>query len=508
MIPLVILALSVATRLFHFGYPAQVVFDEVHLGNFITNYLQGTYFFDVHPPFGKLILVLVGHMTGITADVNFTSIGNAMPESFVALRLVPAIAGILLPLIVYYICRNLNISKIASTTASLFIVFENSLTVQSRFLLMDVPMLFCGFLSILCYQESRNEKRGSKTKTLLLTASILLSAAALSVKWTGFSFLGFIILLETRRLFANRGLFSGKTRESFKIFAKKTIKFAAKCLFVSAAFYFLVFAVHFALLSHSGPGDAFMSPSFLSTLDGNQYFVNSNTRNNSIVPEGTVGKFIELNSVMWSANVRLNTAHPYSSRWYSWPLLYRPIFYWQDKMSEQSYAQPLLNSPAASSATADKSRGAQISSGNIDSQTHSYIYLMGNPLIYWFGFASVLALLAYIAQVFLKGKLNKLSEPFKKALFFILTGFLINFLPFIAIGRVMFLYHYEAALVFSAMALAFILDAVVPAKRKKVALIAAITLSAALFVFFAPLTYGTHLSDRELQERMWFSSWR
>lgn len=39
--------------------------------------------------------------------------------------------------------------------------------------------------------------------------------------------------------------------------------------------YLSFFYVHFAVLTHSGPGDSFMSPAFQETLAGNEMLLNS-----------------------------------------------------------------------------------------------------------------------------------------------------------------------------------------------------------------------------------------
>ena len=66
-------------------------------------------------------------------------------------------------------------------------------------------------------------------------------------------------------------------------------------------------------------------------------------------------------------------------------------------------------------------------------------------------------------------------------------GFLLNFLPFTAIKRVMFLYHYFPALIFSILVLVYLLD-----KERKAGftLFILILLAAVSFVYFAPVTYG------------------
>ncbi|KAH0096519.1 dolichyl-phosphate-mannose--protein mannosyltransferase, partial [Aureobasidium melanogenum] len=102
----VITLLAFATRFYAIAHPNQVVFDEVHFGKFASYYLQRTYFFDVHPPFGKLLFAFAGWLVGYNGDFLFENIGDSYITNkvpYVAYRAMPASMGALTVSVVFMI---------------------------------------------------------------------------------------------------------------------------------------------------------------------------------------------------------------------------------------------------------------------------------------------------------------------------------------------------------------------------------------------------------------------
>lgn len=71
----VVVSVAYAVRLYRLGSPAQVVFDEVHFGGFASHYLKREYFFDVHPPLGKMLIAAIGYVAGFDGSFRFEKIG-------------------------------------------------------------------------------------------------------------------------------------------------------------------------------------------------------------------------------------------------------------------------------------------------------------------------------------------------------------------------------------------------------------------------------------------------
>ena len=433
---MVLLTVGLATRFWGLGTPATVVFDEVHFGRYLSSYFTGNYYFDVHPPLGKLIYAGWAYLWGFTPAFIFELSASYNGAWALILRGLPAFIGAMLPLIVYAFALDLGYRRKMAALAGFLIAIDGALIGISRLILLDPFLLLFGFAALWSY------RRGSKTGAAWgLFIPGALAGLAFSIKWTGLSFLGLITLLEIARLWGLGWAFRPISM----------IKVIVALGVVPALIYTLPFWIHFALLTHSGPGDDFMTPAFQATLAGSHYALDREALPSLNFWE----KFLEINQEMFRANARMTTGHPYSSAWYTWPFMLRPIFMWQGGPLER-------------------------------------ISLIGNPFIWW---GSTIAVLT-IFQATLWLRLRSLGTTGR----ILMLGWLMNFLPFMGIGRVMFIYHYLSALVFAILLLVYLADRL-PASRRFTLGIGILGIGG--FGYFAPWVYGFPSS----RPMAWLSSW-
>jgi dolichyl-phosphate-mannose-protein mannosyltransferase len=422
---------------------------------------MGRIFFDVHPPFAKLLFVFFAIITGVTPTAEIGAIGTSIHTSLVVFRLLPILFGIALPVIVYFICKNLKLSLLSSFAAGIFIALENSLIVQSRFVLTDMILTTVGFLVILFYLQYRNRKDHSSRRIFLLLSAIVF-ACTIGTKWTGLFFIAPIVVFELYDFFSHGREWSSKLL--------RLASHASLYLGVALILYVSFFAIHFKFLPHSGPGDGFMNARFQKTLIGNKH-----AHNPDLVPPSFPGKFVQINTEMFNAHMRMTSEHSYSSKFYTWPLMMRPIYYWYQK-------------------------------NNTEPPTDSRIYLIGNPVVYWGGTMAMLVLTIIAGIILVKRSFwRKHNIP---ALFFIVSGFLGTFLPFIFIGRVMFLYHYAIPLIFSVIGFAYLFDLLADKKERVRVTLLCIALVTLVFFYFSPLTYGLPLTPTHYESLVWFKTWK
>lgn len=461
---------SFLTRFFNLAHPSKVVFDEAHFGLYATKYFSHQYYFDIHPPLGKMLLAFAGFLGGIKPGFDFQVNSSYGDFNFLALRFLPALFGSVLILLIYFLVKELGFSKRVAFLSGFLILFDNALLVQSRFILLDIILVFFIFLSLYLYLLSKRFLPFSFKWYLFNILCALSLGTAISIKWTGFGALAivwFLIIFEDH-------LFSKSKRE---ILTKLSFIFLAPLLV-----YFLVFALHFSLLPLPCKADCGTVLNYY--LDPERYFPYSTTdfsfMNNS--PAGNLlSKFIETNRLMLASNLGSTKIYYYQSEWWSWPLMIRPIQYFQESQGGKT----------------------------------SYIYFFGNPIVWWLGILGIIGYFYLIIKNFIfKFKLKIPQTFYSKNLLILILGYLAYFLPFLSIERFMLMYHYLPALIFSIIIFSIFFEGILemifgslPNKKANFILISLLIIVFLSFLYFSPLTYGFPLTDQGFQQRMWLESW-
>ncbi|MCX6738188.1 MAG: phospholipid carrier-dependent glycosyltransferase [Candidatus Parcubacteria bacterium] len=416
---IVLISLSFLTHFMFLNYPSEVVFDEYYFGRFASDYLTKTSYFDIHPPLGKMILAGAGEIFNIKTNCTFEKIGYpCSSDIFLALRFLPALFGTLLILLFYALIKLLITSDTTALIGGFLLLFENSILVQSRHILIDIFLLFFGLLGVYLY--FRAEKSITKNKKYLLyILSGLSLGACVSIKWTG---IGFCIII----------LFSMMLRMADKkLNFKKFFTFGCLIAIPIITIYLAQFWIHFQLLPSGGEIDAFLGKNFQELS----------------FPE----KILGINRAMLNANQNIaSSSHPASSKFYQWPLMYKPITYWSEESNENN---------------------AQIN-------------LFGNPVIW--GLSS-LGILILVFSIFFETLRREIySSDF--IAFFLLTSFIFPLLPFVFISRSTFLYHYFPSYLFAILNLSIILNWIYKHNKKFLWIIISIIIMG--FIMVLPRTFG------------------
>jgi dolichyl-phosphate-mannose-protein mannosyltransferase len=196
-------------------------------------------------------------------------------------------------------------------------------------------------------------------------------------------------------------------------------------------------------------------------------------------------KFWELHKVMWRTNAGLTDSHAWDSRPESWPILRRGINFW--------------------------------------GRSHTQVYLLGNPIIWWSSSAAIAMWIVFkaVAVIRWQRSCNDYSSvTFKRFDYEIgmsVLGWAFHYFPFYLMKRQLFLHHYFPALYFAIIALCQVFDyatARLPGLGKqersvlnKVATMSFLVLSAAVFLLFSPLAYGSPWTKAECNRLKIIPTW-
>jgi dolichyl-phosphate-mannose-protein mannosyltransferase len=278
-----VLLFAAAFRFFGLGYPAQEYFDEVYHAKTALQYLDGEPPTEwVHPPTSKLLIAIPVWLFGYKPW---------------AWRLAPAIAGTLLAGVFLLLARRVLPNERAARLATLVLLCDGVFLVQSRVAMTNVFAVLFQLLSALLVLRWANTRRLHARPAL---AAGLALGLALSTRWTSlfaWAFLGLVFLV----------LRLARRREPApELDAEEPGHLAREALLALVVFALVPAVVY--LLSYV--------PLMLQA------------RPTSAVEWGrAVVETVKAQRDIWSYHANLRATHAYFSAWWTWPLLYRPTWY-------------------------------------------------------------------------------------------------------------------------------------------------------------------------------------
>ncbi|CAK7201394.1 Dolichyl-phosphate-mannose--protein mannosyltransferase 1 [Sporothrix eucalyptigena] len=265
--------LAAIVRLFRIYQPSSVVFDEVHFGGFASKYIKGRFFMDVHPPLAKMLITLAGWLAGFDGEFDFKEIGKDYLEPkvpYVAMRLLPAICGILLVPTMYLTLKAANCRTSTALMGAGLIIFENGLLTQARLILLDSPLVAATAFTALAFTAFSNQHEQGPSKAFspswwfwLFTTGLGLGITV-SIKWVGLFTIAWVGALTLVQLWV---LLGDTKTVTLRILAKHFVARVFCLIIVPATFYMAMFGIHFLCLVNPGDGDGFMSSEFQATLN-------------------------------------------------------------------------------------------------------------------------------------------------------------------------------------------------------------------------------------------------
>jgi len=178
------------------------------------------------------------------------------------------------------------------------------------------------------------------------------------------------------------------------------------------------------------------------------------------------GQALSNQSYMYNYHAHLTATHPYSSKWYEWMTMVKPIVYTR-------------TSPAG------------------DPNTLSTIASFGNPAVWWLG---IIAILYALYQALLKRE---------KTAVFLVIGYAAQLVPWMFVSRIMFIYHYFSCTPFLVLAIVYMLRDFVAKKPRAIYAVYIYTaLAVALFIMFYPVLSGVHAPAKYISDYLiWFPQW-
>lgn len=443
--------ISYGIHFWQIQFPACVIFDEVHFGNFTNWYTRNEFFFDIHPPFGKMIMYWLSYLAEYPAEIEFGGeYGHPYPdETYLCIRIVPPLFSAMCVPLIYLTVRFASFGQCGAVAAASIILFDTSMACEHRFILSDGMLhFFCALhLCILSYSLSI-PRYTTKFRIWQIAAGISLGAACTckNTAWGLTALNGIIHIVELLLEYQEISL------EFITELFIRGITLAGLAL----ATYITAFSIHFVLTPFYGQGVPYLPQHMKSQLIEDKTTDETVLWGTRVKGHSLIYRSIELTIIMHKGNMQINAWHPYQSRPIGWPLL-TDIFvaFWSKDGHE--------------------------------------VTCIGNAFSYYIAFIGVWSLVFGIAK-----------DKFWIAIRFTI-GWAVSYFPFFLIPRVMYLYHYLIPLMLGACAFGASIELYCDHFSKGLISCLCVFLCLVGFILWSPYVYGYVPWDKTVT--LWNDNW-
>lgn len=464
-----VLIIAFATYFFNYYNPAAVFWDENYHIASAQKYIEGVMYMEPHPPLGKLFIALGEWLLHPNDGLDLTYFTQTdyikhFPKgySWSGVRLFPALFGTFSALLFYLILYRIGKHVELAFLFSAFYVFENGFILQSRSAMLESTQMFFIFATVLYFlillDREKIEYKHYFGFGLLMGLSLMVKAN------------GLILILLFPALFLYRVKWDHGVLKAIRHFVLDGAVIVAGMMIVSI----IVFSIHFALGQKTAKKHYSASPEYMKIIKEHETMNLANfpvmIRDNFKYMENYAKGVPRYNPCKKGENGSLVT---------TWPFINKTINY---RWSKEN--------------------------GKV-----SYLYLMGNPIIWFSVVAAVILVTALILGHYIFG-----LEVRDRRLFWIIGTFWAIYCSYMItmfnIERVMYLYHYFIPLfmgtfIFFALFVYLYKHSI---EHDSKLLMFGVTLFVLeiiyVYWFFGPLTYYKPLSTLEFIQREWFDFWK
>lgn len=410
-------------------------FDEIYHARTAYEYIHGLKTYETtHPPLGKIIMSIGVRVFGMN------------PFGW---RIMGILFGIAMIPIFYILSRRIFKESWIAIVSTIMFSFDFMHFAQTRIATIDVFVTFfiiCSYYFMYKYYKTSFYDTKLKDTFVTLGCCGVLMGCQIAAKWTGvYAAIGlaviFFITLGKRfreYLYAKKDVSGSTNGISHEYIVNNFVPFAWKTIGFCCIVFVAIPAVIYVL-------------SYIPFNDG----------------QGTTNVFTKMfnnQSFMLSYHKGVNQDHPYSSRWWQWPIMYRPIWYF---------------------------------SGHVSDTVSEGISAFGNPAVWWAGIPAFF----YLVQ-------RAFRKKDKKAIFLVI-GYLSQYLPWVFIGRTTFIYHYFTSVPFVVLMVAYCMYLLQKEKKwPKGVFFGYVVLVLVLFVMFYPVLAGQPINKEYVFHVLrWMKSW-